>query len=68
MIFAPAKFETAMSNGLGGDALFTRNVTENRTHVRMHGRTDGRRTDFGTKLINPFLIKKKAGIAIVDSA
>ena len=42
------KFEVATSNHLGD--TFTRNVTEGRTH---------RRTDFGTKLIYPFLLKKK---------
>ena len=26
------------------------------------GQTHGRRTDFGTKLINPFFLKKKSGI------
>ena len=50
------KFEVATSNGLGGDT-FTRNVTDGRTH----GWTDGR-TDFDTKLIYPFFLKKKAGI------
>ena len=42
-------FEVATFNGLGGDT-FTRNVT------------DGRRTDFGTKLIYHFFLKKKAGM------
>ena len=42
-----------VSNGLGGDA-FTRNVTD--------GHPDGRRTDFGMKLIYPFFLKKTAGI------
>ena len=51
------KFEVATSKGLGGDT-FTRNVTDGRTH----GQTDGRRTDFDTKLIYPFFLKKKAGI------
>ena len=40
-----------MSHGLGGDA-FTRNVTDGRT-------------DFGTKLIYLFFLKKKAGIIVV---
>ena len=57
MTYSPTKFEVATSNGLGGDT-FTRNVTDGRTH----GRTDGRRTDFDTKLIYPFFLKKKAGI------
>ena len=41
------KFEVATSNDLGGDT-FTRNVT------------DGRQTDFCTKLI-PFFSKEKSG-------
>ena len=57
MTYSPTKFEVATSNGLGGDT-FTRNVTDGRTH----GRTDGRRTEFDTKLIYPFFLKKKAGI------
>ena len=57
MTYSPTKFEVAISNGLGGDT-FTRNVTDGRTH----GRMDGRRTDFDTKLIYPFFLKKKAGI------
>ena len=48
--YAATKFEVARSHGLGGDT-FTRNVTGTQTHVR----TDGRRADFGTKLI----LKKK---------
>ena len=44
--YSPAMFEVATSYGLGGD-IFTRNV-----------RTDGRRTDFDTKLIYP---KEKSG-------
>ena len=48
MTFSPTKFEVAISCGLGGDA-FTRNVT------------DGRRTDFGTKLRYPFFSKEKSG-------
>ena len=50
VISAHAKFAVAKSKCLGGDA-FIRNVTE--------GWTDGRRTDFGMKLINPFFLKKK---------
>ena len=60
MTYSTTKFEVATSNGLGGDT-FTRNVTDGRTHRR----TDGRRTDFDTKLIYPFFLKKKAGIIIV---
>ena len=59
MTYSPTKFEVATSNGLGGDT-FTRNVTDGRTDVR----TDVRRTDFDTKLIYPFFLKKKAGITI----
>ena len=47
--YSPTKFEVATSYGIGGDT-FTRNVTA------------GRRTDFYTKLIYPFFLKKKAGI------
>ena len=54
MTYLGTKFKGAMSNGLGGDA-FTRNVTDERTH----GRTDGRRTDFGTKLILYTLFSKE---------
>ena len=61
MTYSPTKFEVATSNGLGGDA-FTRNVTDGRTHGRTDRQTDGRRTDFDTKLIYPFFLKKKAGI------
>ena len=57
MTYLGTKFKVAMSNGLGGDAI-TRNVTDAQTDRR----TDGRRTDFGTKLIYPFFLKKKAGI------
>ena len=60
MTYSTTKFEVATSNGLGGDT-FTRNVTDGRTH----GRTDGRRTDFDTKLIYPFFLKKKAGIITI---
>ena len=55
MTYSATKFEVATSNCLGGDT-FTRNVTD--------AQTDGRRTDFGTKLIYPFFLKKKAGIKI----
>ena len=69
MTYTATKFEEATSNGLGGDT-FTRNVTHGRTHGRTDGQTDrrtdgqtdGRRTAFGTKLIYPFFLKKKAGI------
>ena len=53
--YSATKFEVATSNGLGEDT-FTRNVTI------AHKQTDGRWTDFGTKLIYPFFLKKKAGI------
>ena len=36
------------SYGVGGDTI-TRNVTDAQTHGRTDARTDGRRTDFGTK-------------------
>ena len=54
--YSTTKFEVATSNDLGGNT-FTRNVTDGRTHRR----TDGG-TDFDTKLIYPFFLKKKAGI------
>ena len=57
MTYSPTKFEVASSYGLGGDT-FTRNVTDGRTYAQ----TDGRRTDFDTKLIYPFFLKKIAGI------
>ena len=54
VIYASAKFEVATSKGLGEDTI-TRNVTDGQTH----GRTDRRRTDFGTKLIYLIFLKKK---------
>ena len=54
MTYLGIKSEVARSNGLGGDT-FTRNVTNAWTD----GQTDGQRTDFGTKLIDPFFLKKK---------
>ena len=36
--------------------------TDVRTDGRTDGRPDGRRTDFDTKLIYPFFLKKKAGV------
>ena len=38
---------------------------DGRTHIRTHGRTDGRRTDFDTKLLYPFFLKKKASITML---
>ena len=58
VIYAPTKFEVATSNGLG-EITITRNVTDGWTDRRMDGQTDGRRTDFGTKLINPIFLTKK---------
>ena len=57
MPYAATKFKVARSNGLGGDT-FTRNVTDARKHIRTDGRRDGRRTDFGTRLIYPFSKEK----------
>ena len=54
--YSATKFEVAMSNPLEGDT-FTKNVTD----AHPHGRTDGRRTDFGAKLIYPIFLKKKSG-------
>ena len=51
VIYAPTKFEVATSKGLGEDTI-ARNVTD--------GRTEGRRTAFGTKLIyHTFLTRKR---------
>ena len=62
VIYAPTKFQVAMSNGLGEDTI-TRNVTDGRTDAQTDGqtdgRTDGRRTNFGTKLIYPIFLTKK---------
>ena len=46
--YSATKFEVTASNGLEGDT-FTRNGT------------DGRQTDFGTKLMYPFFSKEKNG-------
>ena len=54
VIYAPTKFQVAMSNGLGEDTI-TRNVTDGRTDRQTHRR----RTDFGTKLIYPIFLTKK---------
>ena len=54
VVYPPTKFEVAMSNGLGEDTI-TRNMTVGQTDRR----TDGRRTDFGTKLLYPILLTKK---------
>ena len=54
MTYSATKFEVATSNGLEGDT-FTSNVT------------DGRQTDFGTKLIYPFftcVALAKAGLVV----
>ena len=51
MTYASTKVEVATSNGLGGNT-FSRTVM------------DGRQTNFGTKLIYPFFLKKKVGIKI----
>ena len=65
MTYLPTKFEVATSDGLGGDT-FTRNVTDGRTYSRTDGQTDGRRTDFDTKSIYPFFLKKKAVIIVQE--
>ena len=54
VIYASTKFEVATSKGLGEDTI-TRNVTDEQTEAQ----TDGRQTDFGTKLINPTFLTKK---------
>ena len=58
--YSATKFEVTMSNRLGGDT-FTRNVTDAHPHGRTSAQTDGRRIDFGTKLIYPFFSKEKNG-------
>ena len=62
MTYSATKFEvaTVTCNGLGGDT-FTRNVTGD---GRTDGRIDGRRTNFGTKLIYPFSNEKSGKIKI----
>ena len=59
--YSAAKYEVATSNRLVGDT-FIRNVTDAQKHICTDAQTDGRQTDFGTKLIHPFFLKKKAGI------
>ena len=61
MTYAATKFKVARTNGLAG-YTFTRNVRNAQMPRRMDGRVDGRQTDFDTKLIYPFFLKKKAGI------
>ena len=64
--YVAIKVEVATTNGSGGDTI-TRNRTHARSYARTHARTDGltdkrtdaRRTDFGTKLIYPFFLKKR---------
>ena len=58
VIYAPTKFQVATSNGFGIDTI-TRNVTDGRTVRWTDARTDGQRTDFGTKLIYPIFLTKK---------
>ena len=58
VIYAPTKFEVAMSNGLGEDTI-TRNVTDGRTDRR----TDGRTTDrLLYEIYIPYFSYEKAGI------
>ena len=59
VIYASAKFEISTSYGLGDRRYSKRNVTDGQTDGRTHAHTDGRRTDFGTKLIYPFFLTKK---------
>ena len=54
--YAATKFEVALSNGLGG--AFTRKYIILSLTLTF-GQTDGRRTDFGTKLI--FFFSKEKG-------
>ena len=55
MTYSGTKFEVVTSNGLGGGTL-TRSMA------------DGRRTDFVTKLIYSYFLKKKAGITRIPNA
>ena len=66
VIYAPTKFQVAMSNGLGEDTI-TRNVTDGRTDrqtdAQTDGQTDGRTTDRLWYEINiPYFSYIKAGI------
>ena len=68
MIYAPTKFQVAMSNGLGEDTI-TRNVTDGwtdrQTHGQTDGQTDGQTTDRLWYEINiPYFSYEKAGIKI----
>ena len=65
VIYAPTKFEVAMSNSLGEDTI-TRNVTDGRTDRQTDRRTDGRTTDRLWYEINiPYFSYEKAGIKII---
>ena len=57
VIYAPTKFEVAMSNGLEEDTI-TRNVTDGRTDGQMHGRTDR----LWYEINIPYFSYEKAGI------
>ena len=52
VIYASTKFEV-----LGEDTI-TRNVTDGRTDRQADAQMDGRRTDFGTKLLYPLLTER----------
>ena len=51
MIYAPAKFEVALSNDSGGDTI-TRNVTNGPTDIQMDGQMEDRQT------LVPIFLKK----------
>ena len=56
MTYSATKFEVTTPNGLEGDTFTTKR--DGRTDAQ----TDGRPAYFGTKLLYPFFLKKKAGI------
>ena len=60
MTYPAKKFEVAASIGLGY-------TYKKRDNGRTDRQTDGRRTDFGTKLIYTIFLKKKAGIKNSDT-
>ena len=57
------KFEVAPLNGLDG-YIFTRNVMHGHTDGRTDVWTDGRWTNFGSKLMYPFS-KEKSRVGII---
>ena len=64
VIYASTKFGVAKFNGLGEDTI-KRNVMDRQTEGWTDAQTDGRRTNFGTKLIYLFF-NEKAGIIMIN--